>query len=72
MTTPGAKTVIRDADDDEEMEPQLATKYRALAARANFVASDRADIQLALTELANICPIPSSRLDKAEDGWARA
>ena len=52
VTTPGAKMIKSDNDDDDLLEPQMATKYRALVARANFVASDRPDVQFAVKELA--------------------
>ena len=34
-------------NDEEEMEPQEASKYRALTARANYRAQDRSDIRFA-------------------------
>ena len=37
----------RDGEENDVMEPAAATQFRALAARANFVAMDRSDIQYA-------------------------
>ena len=51
LSTPGVKTNV-DEDGDELLGPQQATKYRALVARANFVAADRPDLQFAVKELA--------------------
>ena len=38
-------------EEGEEMSKEDATEYRALAARANFLALDRLDIQFAVKEL---------------------
>ena len=44
------------------LEPDQAIRYRRLAARANFIAVDRQDIQLAVKELARgmACPKESN------------
>ena len=53
VATPGVKrTHEDDGEDEEELSGHGATKYRALAARAIFVAQDRkADIGYAVKEL---------------------
>ena len=39
------------ADDPEETEKREVTRYRALAATANYLAQDRVDIQFAAKEV---------------------
>ena len=48
--TPGIKESEQEGDD-EELSQEEATKYRALTARANFLAPDRSDIGYATKEL---------------------
>ena len=38
-------------EDEEELEDQMARDYRGVAARANYVSMDRADIQFATKEV---------------------
>lgn len=45
-------------EGDEDMSEADATEYRALAARANFLASDRLDIQFAVKELCRSMSAP--------------
>ena len=40
-----------DEAEGEKLEPKIASEYRALAARANFLALDRLDIQFAVKEI---------------------
>ena len=55
--------------DDEETSPELgaqaASQYRGLAARANYVSQDRADIQFATKELCRCMSKPT------EASWAK-
>merc|ERR1711873_57450 len=48
--TPGVKRE-EESDDDLEMSPHESTEYRAIVARANYLAQDRSDIQYAVKEL---------------------
>ena len=57
--TPGAK--IEEEDTDKPLSADLATKYRSLAARANFMALDRADIQFATKELSRFMQSPTDK-----------
>ena len=66
VTTPGAREDVAKAscvvvnaggeleneDGGDDLPAQEATRFRALAARANYLAQDRADIQFAVKELA--------------------
>eukprot|EP00969_Alexandrium_andersonii_P341930 15114427-Alexandrium_andersonii.AAC.1 len=45
VVTPGVGTTQEEEGDDEELDQEEATRYRALAARANYLAQDRPDIQ---------------------------
>ena len=41
----------KDGENEEELEGEHATRYRALAARANYLAADRPDIMYSVKEL---------------------
>jgi hypothetical protein len=57
LSTPGNKD--RDVNpDEEELQGQEATAYRAAAARANYLAMDRADIQYAAKEVCRRMAVP--------------
>ena len=49
LSTPGIDEPLK--DDDEVLTDWRAGKYRSLAARANYLALDRADIQFSVKEL---------------------
>jgi hypothetical protein len=50
--TPGTKDKKEDrTEGDKELSPQDATRYRALAARANYLSQDRPDISFACKEI---------------------
>ena len=51
VTTPGQKRTKEEEGDEEELASAEATKYRALTARAMFLAQDRTDIGFAVKEL---------------------
>ena len=51
VTSPGQKRSKEEEHDEEEMAGSEATKYRALAARAMFLAQGRTDIGFAVKEL---------------------
>ena len=50
VVTPGIKQDISE-DTEPKLDPEQATRYRALVARANYLAQDRPDIQYATKEL---------------------
>ena len=50
-STPGTKARERDDDSDVELGRTEAREFRSLAARANFMATDRADIQYSVKEI---------------------
>ena len=49
VSTPGVKGISDDAAQD--LEPHTATKFRAISARANYLAQDRSEIQFSVKEL---------------------
>jgi len=54
LSAPGRKEEDKEKehDDAEELDKDMAHKYRALTARANYLAQDRVDIRYAVKELA--------------------
>ena len=50
-TSPAEEKKDHEEGDEVELDAESSTKFRALAARANFLATDRADIQFAVKEL---------------------
>ena len=50
-STPGTKARDKDDDNDIELGRPEAKEFRSLAARANFMAIDRADVQYAVKEI---------------------
>ena len=58
---PGQKRTSEDEDEEEELTGQECTKYRALVARAMFLAQDRSDIGFAVKELSRWMQRPKIR-----------
>jgi hypothetical protein len=50
-----------DQDDDRELEPDEAREFRSIAARANYLAMDRLDIQFASKEICRDMSAPTSK-----------
>jgi hypothetical protein len=57
--TPGTKNNNESEKEEEPLEIEFHTKYRALVARANYLAQDRCDIQYAVKELARKMSSPT-------------
>ena len=51
LTCPSAEEVKRD-DDDELFNQAYTTQYKSIVARANYLSTDRPDIQYAVKKLA--------------------
>ena len=64
LSTPGSNTEVS-IDDAKELEGEEATRYRAIAARCNYLSMDRPDLQFSVKEL---CREMSRPTDQA---WAR-
>ena len=60
VVTPGIKSKIT-PESEEDLEPEQATRYRALVARANYLAQDIPDIQYAAKELCRDMSSPTTR-----------
>jgi hypothetical protein len=66
--TPGLKPVIDVLKDDSPLSTDSHTTFRALAARANYLAQDRIDLQFAAKEA---CRFMSAPTDSAEAALKR-
>ena len=49
--TPGAKILAHQAEDETDLPEREFTRFRALAARANYLAADRIDVLYAAKEV---------------------
>ena len=66
LESPVAKEEKRNEDENDDlMEPQDASRFRALAARANYVALDRVDVQFAAKEVCREMAAPK------QSSWLR-
>ena len=64
--TPGVKATFKDlTEDDAGLAANLATPFRGAAARGNFLAPDRLDIQFACKEVCRWMSKPSEHAWKA-------
>ena len=63
VSTPGLKETAAQVAEDALLEPRLNTAYRSSAARANYQAADRVDIQYASKEACRWMSAP------AISGW---
>ena len=61
VSTPGVKGITD--YNAEDLDSHRSTKYRAMAARANFSGQDRSDIHFSVAELCRAMSCPK------EDGW---
>ena len=64
LGTPGVEETLKRKPEEEAacttpLDPSSATQYRALVARANYVAQDRAEIQYAVQELCRCVSAPN-------------
>ena len=62
VTTPGGNEQRpQEGEVDEELSPADTTRYRAIAARANYLAADRPDLMYAVKELCRGMAKPTQR-----------
>ena len=66
--TPGLKAAIDVLKDDKVLSAEAHTTFRALAARSNYLAQDRIDLQFAAKEA---CRFMSAPTDSAEAALKR-
>ena len=57
--TPGLKPIIEQLKDDQPLDVEGHTEFRALAARANYLAQDRIDIQFPAKEVCRFMSSPT-------------
>ena len=57
--TPGVRATRDQLDADAELPPDKTSPYRAVVARANYLAADRPDIQFAVRTLATAMAKPT-------------
>eukprot|EP00972_Heterocapsa_arctica_P104755 15437608-Heterocapsa_arctica.AAC.1 len=57
LSSPGTKDRDRDPGE-EDLQGEEATAYRAVAARGNFLAMDRADVQYSAKEVCRTMAVP--------------
>ena len=50
VSSPGVKQELDEDGEEDLLEPREQTKYRAVAARANYLAQDRSDLQYSVKE----------------------
>ena len=50
VSSPGIKQELTEEGEEDLLEPREQTKYRAVAARANYLAQDRTDLQFSVKE----------------------
>ena len=62
VTTPGENDhQPEEGEVDEELPPEDAARYRAIAARANYLAADRPDLMYAVKDLCRGMSKPTRR-----------
>ena len=72
LAAPGRKLTSQEMDKgDELLDPKQASCFRGLAARANFMASDRPDIAFSVKELCRAMSAPTQRNLEALKRFAR-
>ena len=64
ISTPTDKSVNHLQSQDVRLSPEMATRYRGVIARMNYLGQDRSEIQHAVKELGNKRPTPRIRV-----GW---
>ena len=63
--TPGLKPVIDQLKEDKPLSTDAHTAFRALAARANYLAQDRIDVQFSAKEVCRFMSSPTDTADAA-------
>ncbi len=65
VSTPSVKPTFKELEDDEGLPVHLTTAFRGAAARGNYVAADRPDIQFACKEVCRWMSKPTTQAWKA-------
>ena len=67
MVTPGVKITSQQVEGEQELPERDHTRFRAQAARANYLAADRPDIMYAVKELCRGMAKPTVGEKKIEE-----
>ena len=59
VVTPGVKTTSQQLENERELPQQEHARFRALAARANYLAADRPDVMFAAKEVCRLMAKPT-------------
>ncbi len=65
VSTPSVKPTFKELEEDDSLPAHLTTAFRAAAARGNYVAADRPDIQFACKEVCRWMSKPTAQAWKA-------
>ena len=65
VVTPSVKATFRELEDDEELGKTLHTAFRGAAARGNYLAADRIDVQFACKEICRSMAHPTAHAWKS-------
>ena len=63
--TPGLKPLVEQLKDDKKLDVEGHTDFRALAARANYLAQDRIDIPFSAKEVCRFMSSPTETSNAA-------
>ena len=61
VATPGQRVSFSELENDEPLDPKLHTAFRGAAARANYLAADRMDVQFAAKEICRWMSSPTQQ-----------
>ena len=58
VTSPGERRAFEDREEHLELDRSESKRYRAIIARANYMSTERSDVQYSVTELSRFMAIP--------------
>ena len=58
MGSPGEKKPFEDREESADLDRDEARRYRAIVARANYLSTERSDIQYSVKELSRYMSAP--------------
>ena len=58
VTSPGERRAFEDRDEHLELDRSESKRYRAIIARANYMSTERSDVQYSVKELSRFMAIP--------------
>ena len=60
VTSPGERRAFKDRDEHLELDRSESKRYRAIIARANYMSTERSDVQYSVKELSRFMTIPQT------------